>query len=85
MFRRMKPGGVGYPVGSVIQKPHQKKDENGNPTGPFMLVRIKLDNRMYCAHHLAVLWMTGKWPNGAVKHLDGNHENLAWSNLYYHT
>jgi hypothetical protein len=32
-------------------------------------------------HRLAFLYVTGKWPESEVDHIDGNRSNNAWSNL----
>jgi len=43
--------------------------------------KISLDGDLYQASHLAVLYMTGKWPKGWVRYIDQDRSNLKWSNL----
>lgn len=44
-------------------------------------LRASIDNKVYALHRLAFLWMTGKWPNADVDHIDGDRANNRWSNL----
>ena len=46
-------------------------------------LRIKVDSKMYLAHRLAFLYMTGEMPeNGKqVDHIDGDGLNNSWENL----
>lgn len=44
-------------------------------------VRIGFRGRLYQAHRLAWLYMTGDWPPEQVDHIDGVRSNNAWSNL----
>lgn len=43
--------------------------------------QIKIDGRNYKAHRLAFLFMTGRFPQDQVDHIDGDRANNRWSNL----
>lgn len=45
-------------------------------------VQIKVDKKIYPAHRLAWLWMTGDWPTKAcVDHINGIPADNRWCNL----
>lgn len=44
-------------------------------------VRVSVDGKIYAAHRLAWLWVTGEWPTRDIDHIDGNRANNRWSNL----
>jgi hypothetical protein len=49
------------------------------PAHDYIVIRINY--QLYRAHRLAVLWMTGKWPEFEVDHRDGDPLNNRWKNL----
>lgn len=44
-------------------------------------IRLGIDGKHYYAHHLAWLWMTGRWPTYEVDHRDCDRGNTKWKNL----
>ena len=44
-------------------------------------IQVNLRGKQYRAHHLAWLYMTGKWPECDIDHRDGDRTNNAFSNL----
>jgi hypothetical protein len=56
----------------------------GKPAGgirPDGYVRIVVDNQLYLASRLALVWMTGEWPPVLVDHADLDTSNTRWANL----
>lgn len=47
----------------------------------FGYICIGIKNKIYKAHRLAFLYMTGKFPLFDVDHIDGNRSNNKWVNL----
>lgn len=44
-------------------------------------VEMSVEGRRQYAHRLAVLYVTGEWPEANVDHLDGDGSNNRWRNL----
>jgi hypothetical protein len=44
-------------------------------------VRIHVRQRKYAAHRLAVLYITGRWPDAQVDHINGVRDENRWINL----
>lgn len=44
-------------------------------------IRIAVDGKIYRAHRLAFLYMTGEWPHDQVDHCDTDRTNNRWLNL----
>ena len=59
-------GKVGRPAGSLCSKGY---------------VIIRLNKKNYKAHRLAFLYMTGKFPENQVDHINGNKSDNSWENL----
>lgn len=47
----------------------------------FGYVEIGVDGRLHRANRLAVLYMTGAWPNGVVDHVNRARADNRWCNL----
>jgi len=50
-------------------------------TTVYQYIRIVINGKIYMAHRLAFLYMTGKFPINYVDHEDHNRSNNIWSNL----
>lgn len=71
-------------TGSFVWKvmlAHRRKPgtKAGNRTHGY--IEIGINNKSYRAHHLAWLYVTGRWPELHIDHIDGNRANNAFANL----
>lgn len=44
-------------------------------------VAIRIDGTRFAAHRLAFLYVTGKWPDGEIDHINGVRSDNRWINL----
>lgn len=51
------------------------------PMGALKYRQIKIDNKAYCEHRLAWLYVYGEFPKDCLDHSDGNTENNSLKNL----
>jgi hypothetical protein len=49
--------------------------------GQYGYISVRLYDRLYQAHRLIWLHVTGEWPSEVLDHIDGNPSNNAWTNL----
>ena len=65
--------------------PRVNKRLAGKPAGcrdgQYGYLSVRLHDRLYQAHHLIWLHVTGEWPADILDHVDGNPLNNVWSNL----
>jgi hypothetical protein len=65
--------------------PRVNKRFAGKPAGcrdgQYGYLSVRLHDRLYQAHRLIWLHVTGEWPVAILDHADGNPSNNAWNNL----
>lgn len=49
--------------------------------GKSRYIKIKIDQKIYLAHRLAWLWMTGMFPVREIDHINRNRYDNRWTNL----
>ena len=53
----------------------------GSPKAPGGYLRIGICDKLYLAHRLAYLYMTGEWPPEEVDHVNMVRGDNRWANL----
>lgn len=71
IFTWIKKSGKKTVIGSVAGS-ISKRDSH---------IEIRLKGKLYRAHRLAWLYMTGKFPTLHIDHIDHNEQNNVWANL----
>ncbi|PTT41483.1 HNH endonuclease [Acidovorax sp. HMWF018] len=66
----------------LIRAAHRRHpgEEAGSPSKDGR-IRIRIDGQLFYRYRLAWLWMTGKWPDKCVDHINGDHTDDSWKNL----
>jgi len=54
---------------------------NSTPCKVWGYIFIRVDKKLYRAHRLAFLYMTGEWPIGEVDHINIVRHDNRWCNL----
>lgn len=53
----------------------------GTPNVASGYLQVSINNRLYKAHRLIWLAMTGGWPDGFLAHANGDRSDNCWSNI----
>lgn len=68
----------------VVCKPRSKTrpgDRAGSSDHPKGYRRIRIDGKRYTEHWLAFYFMTGKWPENEIDHINLDPSDNRWCNL----
>ena len=67
----------------VWLRPKSMKLKRGDLAGAFSrgYIHIRVHDGDYAAHRLVILYMTGKWPDHTVDHINLNPSDNRWCNL----
>jgi len=58
-----------------------KKDGSAGSKACYGYMQIKINRNVYKMHRLAWLYMTGKWPEGEIDHINQIKDDNRWLNL----
>lgn len=64
----------------LVERLPTKPNDSAGSKNKNGYIHIKINGRIYKAHRLVWLYMTGNWPNN-IDHIDGNGYNNCWNNL----
>ncbi len=66
-----------------LVKPKRGRVKAGDVAGAKVLnyLRVKIDGKLYAAHRLIWLYVTGEWPESFLDHINGIPLDNRWSNL----
>lgn len=63
-------------TGKIATRPERRKSG-------YVIMRLKINNVNYYAGRMAVLYVTGRYPEGFVKTHNGDQTDLRWKNLRF--
>lgn len=58
-----------------------RKNKIAGSLRPNGYIQIGINKKLFRAHRLAFLYMTGEWPKSDVDHIDMDRKNNKWANL----
>lgn len=64
-----------------VQRGPRKPGDVAGTINTLGYVVLRLDYKLYLAHRLAVLYMTGEFPEVVVDHINGSPADNRWANL----
>jgi len=59
----------------------KRGDMAGCISNDTLYMKIRINKKQYSAHRLAFLYMTGKWPENQIDHINHIRNDNKWSNL----
>ena len=68
-------------TGLFTWRTSNRKGELAGTTTSNGYIRIGIEGKQYKAHRLAFLYVTGKWPEHEVDHINGVKSDNRWTNL----